>query len=834
MDLPSSNNPAFGTPTPPKWTRSDKDGVGTALSRSSTLWFTVAKGIVTEVYYPTIDLPQIRDLQYLATDGATFFHDERRGFDNQHVLLAPGALGYRITNTSHPTPSGQIYQIIKQVISSPMSPCLLVHTQLNVPQPLRQNLKLYALLAPHLDGSGNHNSGWSVDTPSGKILVARGGRGTWLAIAATVPFVRASCGVVGVTDGWQDINGSAVPGNNRFVMDWTFDSALDSNIALTAQMDLAQGDEFVLGLAFGETLNSAVERVRQALSLTFQLAPADPVGKYNYLQDFLNGWSTVQRTLVLPGDGVTGDNGRLYQISASILRAHEDKTYNGALIAALSIPWGEFKDDDDLGYHLVWTRDLSNNASALLASGDRSTPLRALIFLSTIQLDDGSFYQNFQVDGEPHWQGVQLDEIAFPIMLAWRMDRAGALENFDPYPMVQRAATALILNGPMTQQERWEENEGYSPSTLAASISALICAASFASRRQNQTLARFLTEYADFLETHLERWTVADDCTFLPGIRHYIRILPTNVKSDGSRVGPLSVPAMPQADGHPNQATVTLANRWGMQIAAKDLLDAGFLELVRYGIRKPDDPLVVDSLRAVDAPLANIKVDFSTNPARSGPGWHRYNEDGYGNYADGRPFDGSGRGGTWPLLTGERGHYELAAGRDARPYIRALENFAESPGLISEQLWDLPDQPGGYLRFGYPSGAAMPLAWAHAEYIKLVRSVTDGVVCDLIPEVANRYLNVHDSSNLEIWNFYRQIDSISQMTTLRVVLAWPFSLHWSVNDWATSTDTIATSPGERLFYVDVPPLSRRCSIVFTFLWTHTHTWQGVNYTVDVV
>jgi glucoamylase len=271
-----------------------------------------------------------------------------------------------------------------------------------------------------------------------------------------------------------------------------------------------------------------------------------------------------------------------------------------------------------------------------------------------------------------------------------------------------------------------------------------------------------------------------------------------------------------------------------MQIAAKDLLDAGFLELVRYGIRKPDDPLVVDSLRAVDAPLANIKVDFSANPARSGPGWHRYNEDGYGNYADGRPFDGSGRGGTWPLLTGERGHYELAAGRDARPYIRALENFAESPGLISEQLWDLPDHPGGYLRFGYPSGAAMPLAWAHAEYIKLVRSVTDGVVCDLIPEVANRYLNGHDSSNLEIWNFYRQIDSISQLTTLRIVLGWPFSLHWSVNDWATSTDTIATSPGERLFYVDVPPLSRQCSIVFTFLWTHTNTWQGVNYTVDVI
>ena len=240
MDQPQSNNPAFGSPLAPKWTRSDKDGVGTAASQS-TLWFTIAKGVVTEVYYPTIDMPQIRDLQYFATDGATFFHDERRGCENVHESLAPDALGYRITNTSHPTPGGQTYQIIKQVISAPSAPCLLVHTRLDVPRPLRQNLKLYALLAPHLEGSGYHNSGWTADTPSGKMLVAQSqhGRRTWLAMAATVPFLQCSCGIVGVTDGWQDLNGNDVPGNRPFIMDWSFDSAIDSNIALTGQLDIS-------------------------------------------------------------------------------------------------------------------------------------------------------------------------------------------------------------------------------------------------------------------------------------------------------------------------------------------------------------------------------------------------------------------------------------------------------------------------------------------------------------------------------------------------------------------------------------------------------------------
>lgn len=825
MDVPEPKNPAFGTPIDPRWTRSDKDGIGTTSSADSNLWFTIAKGIVTEVYYPTIDLPQIRDLQYLVTDGATFFHDERRGFDNKYERLSPESLGYRITNTSRPTPAGHTYEVVKEVISAPSAPCLLIHTHISAAPETFTTLQLFALLAPHLDGSGLHNSGWIVDTPYGKILVAqsRQGRGTWLAMAATIPFLRCSCGIVGVTDGWQDLNGSNVPGNQRFIMDWSFDSAIDSNIALTAQLDLSHGNDFVLGLAFGETLNSAVQRVRQALSLPFS----------THREDFLLGWKSKLAGIDMPDNKVVGDGGDLYRMSRAVLQAHEDKTYDGALIASLSIPWGEYSDDSNSGYHLVWTRDMCNSATALLASGDGATSLRALIFLATVQRQDGAFYQNFHVDGSPHATSIQLDEIAFPIMLAWRVSSVGALQGFDPYPMVRRAATALILNGPMTQQERWEENEGYSPSTLAATISALICAASLATKN-GDPVASFFIDYADFLESHLDRWTTADDCQFAPNVRHYVRILPTFIKGDSTRVGPLGVPPRPSSDGDPNQAVVSIGNRGGLQIAAKNLLDPGFLELVRYGIRAANDPLIIDSLRAVDEVTAKIKVDFKHPVDRSGPGWHRYNEDGYGNYANGDPFDGSGRGGTWPLLTGERGHYELAAGRDAKPFVRAMENFAVSTGLISEQLWDLADLPSAHLSFGDPSGAAMPLAWAHAEYIKLVHSVTHGAVFDRFPDVAERYPSRKGRTDLEIWNFYRQIDSIAQSATLRIILGFAFRLHWSADSWlhATDEDAIAAAPG--LFYVDLGPLLRQGTFQFTFFWLELQKWQNIDYQVSVV
>jgi glucoamylase len=397
----------------------------------------------------------------------------------------------------------------------------------------------------------------------------------------------------------------------------------------------------------------------------------------------------------------------LFRASCNLLRAHEDKSYPGAFIASLAIPWGEAVGDEDQGgYHLVWTRDMINSANAMLAAGDRATPIRALIYLDVSQHESGGFSRNFWIDGEPYWKGIQLDEVAFPILLAWRLKCENALQDFDPYPMVMRAAAYLVRHGPVTPQERWEEVSGYSPSTLASNIAALICASCFARERGDEATAKYLEEYADFLECHVESWTVTTEGTLLPGVtRHYMRILPEQ-------------PDNPNPDENPNQGTITIANRQpGVRNAfpAKEVVDAGFLELVRHGIRKPADPVIVDSLKVVDAVL---KVDTPF-----GPCWRRYNHDGYGQREDGGPFVGWGRGRAWPPLTGERGHYELAAGHDAKPFVRAMEGLASSTGLLPEQSWDGPDQPQVYMYRGRPTGSAMPLMWAHAEYIKLLRSV---------------------------------------------------------------------------------------------------------------
>ena len=246
----------------------------------------------------------------------------------------------------------------------------------------------------------------------------------------------------------------------------------------------------------------------------------------------------------------------------------------------------------------------------------------------------------------------------------------------------------------------------------------------FARERGQEATAQYLEEYADFLESHIESWTVTTEGSLVPGIRrHFIRIHPADADD-------------PQPDEDANHGILELRNqppRAPIAYPAKEIVDAGFLELVRYGIRNPGDPLIEDSLHVVDAVL---KVDTPF-----GPCWRRYNHDGYGQREDGGPFQGWGYGHAWPLLTGERGHYELAAGRDVQPYIRAMERFASSTKLLPEQVWALPDLPNAHMVCGRPTGGAMPLVWAHAEYIKLVRSATDGQVFDIIPEVADRYRN---------------------------------------------------------------------------------------------
>ena len=797
MGKDADRNEAFGGPgIPPRWTHAGKDGVGTAYASSSRLWFTVWNGVVTEVYYPTVDRPQLRDLQFLVTDGESFFHEEKRHLRSATERFSHHGLGYRITNAD---PEGR-YSLVKEVLSDPHLPCLLVNATLSGEASFLKRLRLYALCAPHLGMGGSGNNGCVSEIAGRRILTAEKD-GVWLALAATVPFSRLSCGFVGQSDGWTDL---AV----GYRMDWEFDRAPDGNIALTGELDLGDRREFTMGLAFGDGLHNAVTTLLESLAV--------PFGEQR--ERFTEQWNRSCRR-ILPLEKAASDGGDLYHGSYSLLLAHEDKTYPGAFIASLSIPWGESKGDDDRGgYHLVWTRDMVSTATALLAAGNTETPLRALIYLAVSQHEDGGFSQNFWIDGASYWRGIQLDEVAFPILLAWRLLREGNLGNFDPYPMVMGAARYLILHGPATQQERWEEAGGYSPSTIASNIAALVCAASFARERGDGATAAFLEEYADFLECHVEAWMVTTEGTLVPGIpRHYIRILPVDVGN-------------PCPDEDPNRGFVGLANQspgapW--KFPAKEVVDGGFLELVRYGIRRPDDPVIVDSLRVLDAVL---KVDTP-----NGPCWRRYNNDGYGQREDGGPFIGYGKGRAWPLLTGERGQYELAAGRPPGPYLRALEGFASPTGLLPEQVWDEPDRPDLFMFLGRPTGSARPLMWAHAEYIKLLRSAADSKVFDLVPEVADRYLSgSRQRKPMEIWKHNRQVPEVREGVVLRIQAGARFRLRWTRDDWGTLEDSHSTPTPLGIDYFDFatrPPQGGR--IRFTFFWIDAGTWEGKDFEVAV-
>jgi len=793
---------AFGSPgIEPRWTHGGKDGVGTAYAASSRVWFTLWKGIVTEVYYPTVDRPQLRDLQLLITDGKTFFHEERRSLDSKTERMSAQGLGYRCTNSD---PAGR-YTIVKEIIADPQTACVLQRIRLTGDESFLAELHVYALCAPHLEVAGWGNNGYAIELAGRKILVAER-KGTWLAMGATIPFSRVSCGYVGKSDGWTDLD-------DNFQMDWEFDSALDGNIALTGELDLGDAREFTLGLAFGNSQHHAVCRLLESL--------IDPFEEHE--KRFTEEWAQKSANLH-PLEKVSGDGGNLYRSSFNLLCAHEDKSYPGAFIASLSIPWGEAVGDEDQGgYHLVWTRDMVNSATAMLAAGDRITPLRALIYLTVSQQDgsrdeDGGFSQNFWINGDPYWHGVQLDETAYPILLAWRLKRENALENFDPYPMVLRAAAYLVRRGPLTPQERWEEVSGYSPSTLASNIAALVCASLYAREKGDIATAKYLEEYADFLECHVESWTVTTEGTLLPGVaRHYIRVLPARADD-------------PDPYEDPNHGDISIANSppgAPNSFPAKDIVDAGFLELVRHGVRRADDPLIADSLRVVDAVL-KVQTLY-------GPCWHRYNHDGYGQKDDGGPFEGWGRGRVWPLLTGERAHYELAAGKDVTPFIRAMEKLALSTGLLPEQAWDAEDLPEAYMFCGRPTGSAMPLMWAHAEYIKLLRSVSDGRIYDLIPEVAERYLGKQvKRGKFEIWKPTRQVRSVQRGYVLRIQTSAEFRLHWSDDEWKTTKDSLSLSTVLGVEYVDIPIAEgQQGCIRFTFFRTGTESWEGRDYVVSV-
>ena len=797
----SGNNPAPGAPgIEPRWTAGAKDAVGTAYAVSSRLWYTLANGVNTEIYYPTIDTPQVRDLQYLVSDGETFFNDERRNTVSKTEAIDPGALGFKVTNSDR---EGR-YTIEKQIIGDPHLNCLLIHTRFEVVPEWQGRLRLYVLCAPHLNIGGWHNNAEVVQRKGRGLLLAYKDN-FYMAVSTRLPFKKMSCGYVGTSDGWTDLA-------HNLKMTWEYDMALDGNVAMTGEIDLSQGTEFTLGVSFGRSPHNAIATLAQSLCIPFDIN----------LKSFLEQWHRTRKRLAV----VDMNHGKLsegasdlFARSVNLLLAHEDKVYPGAMIASLSIPWGEDKSDEELGgYHLVWTRDMVQCATALMAAGDNTTPRRAMIYLAITQRDDGGFYQNFWIDGRPYWYGVQLDEVSFPIIGCWRLWKADGLGDFDPYQTVARACGYLIREGPATAEERWEEAGGYSPSTLASNIAALICAAEMIEDRGDKHTADFVRTYADFLESHVEGWTVTNHGTLLPGVtRHYIRINPA-ISSQGAA-----------GDEDPDTGVLTLANQKPgdrSQYPANQIVDAGFLELVRFGIRRPGDPLIEDSLKVVDAVL-KVETPY-------GPCWKRYNHDGYGQRVDGTSFRGWGVGHAWPLLMLERAMYELAAGRDVSVFIRAAEGFASGVGLLPEQIWDAPDIPEERMYFGKATGAAIPLMWAHAEYVRLLRSVIDNKIFDRIDIVAERYCNDRPRPVIEIWKMDRQVRKVAAGGLLRIQGEAPFVLHWSDDQWTTVRDTVSTPTALGIEYVDLQVDSKqKAPLLFTFRWSLDNRWQGVNYTVQV-
>jgi len=792
----SNNSVAFGAPgIQPRWASSAKEGVGTAYHTSCRLWFTLSHGIIDEIYYPHVDQPNTRDFQFLITDGETFCHEEKRDLEHRIEYPERDCVFYRLTNSD---PGGR-YRLIKHVLTDPHRSVLLLHTKVEVlDESLRGKLKLYALLAPHIARYGAGNSGSCSEIGATKIIHAHR-EAVHLVMACSPDFSRRSVGYVGASDGWQDLM-------DNFKMDWEFHKAEGGNIALTGEVGLQSSGEFTIAIACGGSCQSTAARLLQSLAEPFE----------SHQERYVRQW---QRAVINPKFDFskdTSDGGGMYRLSRCVLLAHEDKTFQGALVASMSIPWGETKGDNDLGgYHLVWTRDLVQSATALLATGQTATPLRALIWLVALQREDGSFPQNSWIDGTAYWTGLQLDEVAAPILLAWRLQQHdAALGLLDPSVMIMRATAYLILQGPVTSQERWEENSGYSPSTLAPVIAALVCAAEYGKRRGQTQLADFILTYADWPAAHIEEWTVTTQGELVAGLpRHYIRINPTD-------------PGAPDPHADPNTTMIQVANGGGLH-PARNVVGGDFLHLVRFGIRSADDPIVLDSIKVIDRV---IKRELP-----QGPGWRRYNHDGYGQKDDGSAFDGTGVGRCWPILTGERGHYELAAGRDPKPFIAAMEKFANQGGMITEQLWDADDLPGDSMKRGGATGAAMPLCWSHAEYVSLVRSRRDGVCFDRVEPAFERYVTNPVPSRHEIWMLRHPTRRISPGKILRIILAAEADIIWSTDGWARTNRSKTVHEKElNLWYADFLTAEWPAGSIFafTFFWKNNRRWQGQNWEIS--
>lgn len=785
-----------------RWSSSAKDGVGTALTPVSKVWFTMSQGVLNEIYYPQVDSACTRDLGFVVTNGKDFFSDEKLHTNHKIDFVAEGVPAYKLTNTCL---QGN-YLIEKEILTDPSRDTVLQQVKFEVLKKKIKDYKLHILLTPHLGNYGSGNTAWLGDYKGMPMLFAERD-GIALALACSVPWKNSSVGFVGYSDGWQDLI-------QHKQLTWQFQRAENGNVSLVGEVDLQeiQGNSFTIALGFGRNAAEAGQRVRSSIFEGFDSA------KEKYVQE----WQNWQNSLLSLKNTKKSTLRNVYRISTSALRIHECKRHPGGLIASLSIPWGFSKGDDDLGgYHLVWPRDMVQSAGGLLAAKANDDVRRVLNYLMVTQEADGHWAQNMWLDGAPYWNGIQMDQTASPVLLVNIAHREGALKTANLHhlwPMVRKAIIYILHNGPTTHQDRWEENSGYSTYTLAVEIAALIVAADIADLNNASHEAAFMRETADAWNDNIERWTYVTNTALAKKVGvegYYIRIAHGD---EFEKDSPLS-------------EFIKIVNRpAGENIQLiREMISPDALALVRFGLRDALDPRMVNTVKVIDAILK------AETP--NGPCWYRYNGDGYGEHEDGQPFNGTGIGRPWPLLTGERGHYELAAGRidEAKNMLATLESFANDGGMIPEQIWDTNDIPDKELFRGKATGAAMPLIWAHSEYIKLCRSLKKNQVFDMPLETRQRYVIDKKTSPYFIWNFKNKYSLLPEGKILRIHLLAAAEIRWTNDKWKTFCDMSTKDTGLGIHVADLPtkdlPPGRK--IQFTFHWKEASKWEDVDFLVKV-
>jgi glucan 1,4-alpha-glucosidase len=682
------------------WRNGDKDGVGTSVTRDSKVWYTLTDGTLSETYYPAADTPNVRDLGFVVSDGSTFSQRETDDTTRRVELADKTSLTYRQITTDNQ----QRWRITKTYVTDPARATVVINVSFESLS--GAPYELYALYDPSLAGTAADDSGSTVTNGASAALVASdthlADRPVATALVSSSGFIATSTGYAGASDGWTDLGAD-------HHMDWNFPNAGPGNIVQTGQIPTpTTTTNFTLALGFGPDTATALTTANATLATSYGAVS----------RAYQRGWKDYLAKLKPVPKQLTGDMATQYNVSVMTVKAHEDKTFPGAFIASLTLPWGQVVSADGSGgggsgYHFVWARDLYQQATALIAAGDTAAATRAVDWLFTHQQQaDGHFPQNSHVDGTPDQTNVQLDETAFPIILAGQVGRTGRAFYLDH---IRKAADFLVATGPKTPQERWETEGGYSPSTIAAEIAGLTVAADIARKNNDEAAAAIYQGTADSWQRQTEKWMYTTTGPVGDG-KYYIRI---------------------EGNGDPNDNETREYSDGAGVLPEKSVLDAGFLDLVRLGVKAPNDPYVAGSIPETDASLAT--------DTPSGRMWHRYTHDGFGEHADGSPWsfpdhaDGTGR--LWPLLSGERGEYELANGRNAFSYLQTMHNAANAGFMIPEQAWDVSDPTSFGHVFGKGTGSAAPLSWAMAQYVRLAQGIAKGSPVETPPVVANRYAN---------------------------------------------------------------------------------------------